>query len=67
MTVANRLQQTLIQTKNVSVQLEQFALDTEHRPSQQLYKLLARRSADVASVLQTRLKSLQQEEEEYKT
>lgn len=67
MTVADRLRQTFVQTKSISVQLEQFALDTENKQAEQLYRVLAKKSADVASVLQTRILALEQEEEQYKS
>lgn len=67
MTVADRMRKTLVETKTVSVQLEQFALDTENKQAKQLYRVLARKSGDIASVLQTRILALEQEEEQYKS
>lgn len=67
MTVGNRLRQTLVTAKNVSVQLEQYALDTDDEATQQTYQVLSRQCSDVASVLQTRLLTLESEEPEYKS
>lgn len=66
MTVGTRLRQTLVAAKNVSAQLEQYALDTNDRQAEQLYNTLARQCSDVASVLQTRLLAVENEEAEYK-
>lgn len=65
MTVGTKLQQTMVQAKLVAAQLEAFALDTNNPQAQQLYRLLGRQCGDVASVLNTRLKALAQEEPEY--
>lgn len=67
MTVGDRLRQTLVTAKNVSVQLEQYALDTDNKQAQQTYEILARKCSDVASVLQTRLLTLESEEPQYKS
>lgn len=67
MTVGDSLRQTLVTAKNVSVQLEQYALDTNDKQAKQTYQVLARKCSDIASVLQTRLLTLESEEPQYKS
>lgn len=67
LTVADKLRQTLVTTKNVSAQLEQYALDTQNKQAQQTFQVLARQCSDIAGVLQTRLLALENEEPQYKS
>ncbi|MFD1415418.1 DUF1657 domain-containing protein [Oceanobacillus jeddahense] len=66
MTVGTQVQQTIAGLKSAQASLEQFALQTDNKQAQQLYKNAAQQTQGVLDQLEPRVQQVMQEEPQYK-
>ncbi|GGP14586.1 MULTISPECIES: DUF1657 domain-containing protein [Oceanobacillus] len=66
MTVGTQVQQTISGLKSAQASLEQFALQTDNKQAQQLYKNAAQQTQGILDQLEPRVQQVMQEEPQYK-
>lgn len=66
MTVGTQVQQTISGLKSAQASLEQFALQTDNKQAQQLYKNAAQQTQGILDQLEPRVQQIMQEEPQYK-
>jgi hypothetical protein len=66
LTVAVKMQQTIASAESVAANLKTFALDTQDKEAQQMFRQLAKSVDNCVSTLQSRLNFIQQQEPQYR-